>query len=417
MTRRDQPGRKEQPAQKKRRIDKEEYIRVIQTEEKGEKRGAEKAEGEEEVEKGIAIYPIFKRRKKLKVKEEGKEENSAKEIEVEEPTNLTTEEEVKKRELELEEEDLRRKERKERATKLSKRWELLRLCKEIMKSDGINWNKSKERRELEFREEMERQRREKLDREAKENENHENEKRKVQTKITECWARLPEVRRKNVEAAEDRERRLLLKEAKEELWKRWRQKKGRKIKKPGELRDNERRNMEKRLERIEEELIKEKEEREKEQEVKEKIKNEKIERQKRKEKKEKHWEMLRWTVAFLEENKSKWEEIRRRREEDIKEDQEYENWKEMKLDEKMTQLEARKIKSTREERIEKAKIRTEAWQRWRERQEEEQKTEEDEKQLSLSQPANQADSLSEFIPVRAPPGLPLLGPSPSPSVV
>ena len=52
---------------------------------------------------------------------------------------------------------------------------------------------------------------------------------KLQSKISECWKKLPAMRKKMIELEEEKERRLLLKEAKEELWKRWRQKKGRAV--------------------------------------------------------------------------------------------------------------------------------------------------------------------------------------------
>ena len=48
-------------------------------------------------------------------------------------------------------EQLARTERIKKAEQLKKSYELLRLCREVMANEGINWTKSKERRELEHR--------------------------------------------------------------------------------------------------------------------------------------------------------------------------------------------------------------------------------------------------------------------------
>ena len=139
-------------------------------------------------------------------------------------------------------------------------------------------------------------------------------KTQLQAKISDCWKRLPQTRQKVLELEEERERRLLLKEAKEELWKRWRQRKGRKATNP-EAGKKDVAKMEERLARIEKELIEEKRKRDREKEEKI-VKMERIEKKRRK---EKHWEMLRWLVAFLEENREGWDELRRRR---VKEEEE-----------------------------------------------------------------------------------------------
>ena len=97
-------------------------------------------------------------------------------------------------------------------------------------------------------------------------------------------------RRILLEREAEKERKLLLKEAIEELCKRWRQKKGRrnnqKLHKEEEL--------EKNLSRIEEEVSKYEEEI-KTKEAEEKTRRERLEKKKQK---EKHWEMLRWIVTF-----------------------------------------------------------------------------------------------------------------------
>ena len=59
-----------------------------------------------------------------------------------------------------------------------------------------------------------------------------------QRKITETLEKLPENRRILVERELEKERRMNLKEAKEEIWKRWRQSKGKRRMNPKMGRDN-----------------------------------------------------------------------------------------------------------------------------------------------------------------------------------
>ena len=131
---------------------------------------------------------------------------------------------------------------------------------------------------------------------------------KLQSRLTECWSKLPAMQQKMIELEEEKERRLLLKEAREELWKRWRQKKGRGTANPG-IKVTDIQKMERKIERIEKELADQEERRQREKD--ERIKKE--DRLKTKKRKEQHWEMLRWIVAYLEENKAGWEETRRKR--------------------------------------------------------------------------------------------------------
>ena len=80
---------------------------------------------------------------------------------------------------------------------------------------------------------------------------------------------LPKNRQILLQREQEREKRILLQETKKELWKRWRQKKGRGMREPTKTTDLE--NMEDKLRRIETEVMKYKKEVEKrEQERKEK---------------------------------------------------------------------------------------------------------------------------------------------------
>ena len=73
---------------------------------------------------------------------------------------------------------------------------------------------------------------ERLERGRKKGENvrHKERCKKIQTKITETLLKIPSNRQKIIREEEERERKLLLEEAKDEIWKRWRQNKGRKNK-------------------------------------------------------------------------------------------------------------------------------------------------------------------------------------------
>ena len=153
-----------------------------------------------------------------------------------------------------------------------------------MEKEGISWEKSKERREYE-RGKAERMQIVEMRKKALKDKVV---KDKIQEKITESLARLPENRQRLLRMEEDKERRMLLTEAKKELWKRWRQKKGRgqrmKAPEPGELEG-----LEKKLKRIETEIAKYNEELEE----KERLQKMRDDRKARKVAKEKHWEMMR----------------------------------------------------------------------------------------------------------------------------
>ena len=194
-----------------------------------------------------------------------------------------------------------RKERIEKAERLSKSWEQLRLCKKIIEEEGTKWRKSAERREIELKQEEEK--RERLAKARGKEE--ECKKRQVQKKITEVLEKLPENRREIIRREEEREKRILLKEAKEEMWRRWRQKKGRNVngwkrRTPG--REEEMKELNTMLDRAESEL----KTYEIEMERRTKEERERNKRLTTKREKEKKWEMMRWIVEYIEVNKNHW---------------------------------------------------------------------------------------------------------------
>ena len=146
-----------------------------------------------------------------------------------------------------------------------------------MQEEGYNWKKSKERREQERREEMERQERLNIAAEKKEKTLQKIEKTKLQKKITDSLNQIPRNRRILLEQRLEKERRMTLKEAKEEIWKKWRHSKGKRKNNPNKLRPSQNHDLEEKLEKIEKEVENYREELEK-------IKQRKEEKEKRKEK-------------------------------------------------------------------------------------------------------------------------------------
>ena len=211
-----------------------------------------------------------------------------------------------------------------------------------------------ERTELE--EKIERKKRaEKKSKEAKEDWN----RKQTQMKITEAMKILPKEKQILIENEEEKRNRILLKEAKEELWKRWRQRKGRE-------KDSDKRVMlgeeDKRLDRIEAAIRKHKAEQEELKRREEETK----ERKKRQAAKKKSWEMLRWIVTYIEEKRPDWErrrkeEISRRRAAQKLEEDRLRNWKVVEgSNEVISPEEAKK------RRLEVARMRTSKWRSWRE---------------------------------------------------
>ena len=185
----------------------------------------------------------------------------------------------------------------------------MKLCREVMSEHGYNWKISKERRELMRKEEEEKRERQSRAAKKKEETPERIENKKLQRKITDTLGELPRNKRIILERELDRERRMTLKEAKEELWKKWRQSKGKRKSNPKYTKKTRNETLEEQLDKIETEVNKYKEELER---IKER-KKEKEERIKRKRKLKQHWEMLRWIVQFLGDNEKNWAEMKRTR--------------------------------------------------------------------------------------------------------
>ena len=100
-----------------------------------------------------------------------------------------------------------------------------------MAKEGHNWKFSKERRDFERIEKLEKEDRLEKARVKKDNTKEKLEKKEKQLKITSELKKIPENRRKILLMEIKKERISTLKEAKEELWNKHSQKKGRGLKK------------------------------------------------------------------------------------------------------------------------------------------------------------------------------------------
>ena len=155
--RRIDPSWRDQPASKKRKTNENEYKIVVQDEQKVEKR----RELEEvprtllELRKEMIEKkdnPILYKKKRINDLEEEITEKKEKEVEEKveiEKEKIDWEEKIREREDRIKMEDLERKKRIEKAARLEKSYELLRLCRETLKAEGETWQISKARRELE----------------------------------------------------------------------------------------------------------------------------------------------------------------------------------------------------------------------------------------------------------------------------
>ena len=232
---------------------------------------------------------------------------------------------------EIEREESEDEERRERAAKKEKSWELLRLCKKYILENGRTWKINKEDRQDELKKNI------RLIKVAEKKE--EMRKNLIQKKLTECWLQLPEKEKHKFRGEEERRKRLELKEVKENLWK-WRtrqdKKNGSKRKdqkgRTEHMEDNIMR-LEDIIERVKEEdrkrqLKKEEERKEREKRTTERKKRDedrrleeekKNERIRTKKRMEERWEMIRWVSKYIEENQERWENEKRERDQQRKE--------------------------------------------------------------------------------------------------
>ena len=135
-----------QPAEKRRKLNKFEYKRVLE-----QKKEAWKRERQEEKMDKEKTYEIFTNVKRRKTEKETKNQQTGEEESKWEKAWTQEEwlERIKEKQKELEKEEMDRLKRIEQSKRLQQGWELMRLCKEMMEVDGYKWKISKERRDME----------------------------------------------------------------------------------------------------------------------------------------------------------------------------------------------------------------------------------------------------------------------------
>ena len=171
---------------------------------------------------------------------------------------INWEKKLEEREIRLEEERKKRETKIELSKSLTKSFHLLRLCREMLAKDGVTWKKSQERREEERNEILEREDRKKRAAMKKKTGADKRELNMIQTKITSELQKIPENRRILLEQKIEKENNLELKEAREALWKRWNQKKGKipDINKPNNIKTFKNKSVEERIEHLKKNLEK-----------------------------------------------------------------------------------------------------------------------------------------------------------------
>ena len=404
--RREEVSRIQMPAEKKRKISKETHKKVLKVDPTATKRKETMEETtkttrhtkyktnnnnkkqktqhntnnikEESTDHLLELYGIKKREPTIEIPET----TEPKETEIERNERLKAEwdEKLRKREEVIRKEELERKERKEKSEKMSRSWDLLNLCREIMSKEGYNWKVSKERRDLEREEKVEKEDRLQKARNRKDLTLEKLKKKEKQLKITTELRKIPENRRKILLLEIEKERILTLKEAKEELWSKHSQRKGRGLKKKTKL-EEEKMSLERKLDIIEKEAKKYEEELEKEMiEIQDNIEEKEIRLNKQKRKK-KHYEMLRWTVNFIEENKQVWEDEKKRRQKENEEEERNSEWKKLNKEEKINLMKVEEAKekdinernpeNSKTERLKTVITDKEKWKTWREKEEKE----------------------------------------------
>ena len=235
---------------------------------------------------------------------------------------LNWEERIREHRDLIDKENRERENRIEEAEKKEKSWELLRECRNFLKENVPTWKEEKGGKHLEDKEKDKRLAKGKEKKLAFIHENL------VQKKVTEIWEKLPLDDKENFRREEERKKRFELREAKINIWKKWR---GKETKPEGKTNIE---NQEEKLAKLEEILIKvqrENEERRaaKEKEMKRRKKvvedtkrkdtekkrqvAEKETRVERKKKLEEKWAMLRWITSYIDLNTDKWERERKSR--------------------------------------------------------------------------------------------------------
>ena len=150
----------------------------------------------------------------------------------------------------LEREEKEKNLRMEKAKNLEKGWELLRLCRDFVREHTDEWSEGQEINKMNKLSTQEEGR--KLERLAKcEREREKFKSKAIDGKIMVALEALPVGERENFLAEEERERRREMRSIKENLWKKWRNRREGTVHKGGEEREFEKSEKENWLEKVE----------------------------------------------------------------------------------------------------------------------------------------------------------------------
>ena len=240
---------------------------------------------------------------------------------------------LEERRSRIEKEEKEKSERLERAGRQEKSWDLARWCKTcIEETKSESWFRNKEIRKEQKRADREKKERFRVIEEKKKNLEKRQQQKMKQVTLLEMMKKLPTKEREILEMEERRLKRLELQEMKQNILRKWRGRKEKAEEKRNETQEEEIERKTRRIEeilqriqeekRVQDEKISEWKERRrklleegrKKQEEKERKSIERKTRVEKKEKLEEKWEMLRWTISFIEEHKDRWESDRKERE-------------------------------------------------------------------------------------------------------
>ena len=273
---------------------------------------------------------------------------------LEEPINW--EEERRKRQEYIENEERQRQERIRKARRLEESWKLSNLCREFIREHSQVWQVRAEDQRLE-KEDAERAERVLRAKHKQEKYKEGQLLKEKNRKITDMLLELPRDEQEKFKREKRREEGAILKEIKDNMWKRWRGK----ARKNGKLEE-----IPKEEEKLDAQIM------EIEQRVEE-YRQEKRRVEERKDKKrklEEHWQMMRWLTRYIEENRYTWERRRLIQEEESQMNENYDEWMNKEADDQIRDLMMSKDQEDRKEveqrkRMEKAKARRKLWKEWR----------------------------------------------------
>ena len=266
------------------------------------------------------------------------------------------EEERRKRQEAMDKEEQERQARIKKAKRLEESWKLSNICKEYIKGNSQTWRDRDEERESE-RAVMMRKERTQLAQYKKDRFARNHLRKEKSRKITEMLGELPMGEQERWKKEQRQADGRALKEMKDNMWKKWRGEPKGKDKKIQIPNDDD---------KLDEKLT----------ELKNRIEQYKLERRKTEERKikrkklEDHWQMMRWLVKFIDQNRYTWERRRQIEEDERDMNAVYEDWlakdKKSQIDEmkakKQQEMDSEKRKKQRQE---KAKIRKIMWKEWR----------------------------------------------------